>query len=113
VVDHVQIRLNTRWNLSQLRPVKVHSLLGGFTRQRLAKQIDLAGKRIDLDELAGLLDFAADASFKLNTAVDEVFDQRLLAGRVTRNSQLPQLLVTLPGFSSGFWLAGATLLKTT
>jgi hypothetical protein len=62
--------------------------------------------------LTSLLHLAANASFELNAAVNQVLDKSLLAGGVTGNSLLPQFLVTLPVLPWEFWLARTTLLKT-
>jgi hypothetical protein len=64
-------------------------LFGSFPGHGFAKEADFAGKGIDLDNLTGLLRFAANASFELDTTVDQVLDKGFLASGVTRNSLLP------------------------
>jgi hypothetical protein len=87
-------------------------LFGSFPGHGFAKEADFAGKGIDLNDLTSLFHLAANASFELDTTVDQVLDKGLLASGVTRNSLLPQFLVTLPVLSWEFWLARTTFLKT-
>ena len=72
----------------------------------------ILNKTIDLNDLTSLLYLMADTSLELDTAVDQVLDKAPLASGVTRNSFLPQFLVTLPVFSWKLWLAGTAFLKT-
>jgi len=87
-------------------------LFGSFPGYGFTKEADFAGKGIDLNDLTSVLHLAANAGFEFDTTIDQVLDKGLLASGVTRNSLLPQFLVTLPVLSWGFWLARTTFLKT-
>jgi hypothetical protein len=87
-------------------------LFGGLRWQCLAKQVGFAGKGVDLNDLTGLLQLAANASFEIDTAVDQALDEGPPGCGVARNSLSPQFLVTLPVFPWRFLLAGATFLQT-
>jgi hypothetical protein len=87
-------------------------LFGGFPGHSFAKEADFASKGIDLNDLTSLFHLAADAGLEFDTTVDQVLDEGLLASGVTRNSLLPQFLVTLPVLPWEFWLAKTAFLKT-
>jgi len=76
-------------------------------------EADFTSEGIDLNDLTSLLRLTVNTIFKLNATVDQVLDKRLLAGGVTRNSLLPQFLVTLPILPLEFGLAMTSFLKAT
>jgi len=76
-------------------------------------EADFTSEGIDLNDLTSLLRLTVNTIFKLNATVDQVLDKRLLAGGVTRNSLLPQFLVTLPILPWEFGLAMTSFLKAT
>jgi hypothetical protein len=88
-------------------------LFCSFSGYSLTKEADFADEGTDLNDLTSLLRLAVNAIFKLNGTVDQVLDKRLLAGGVTRNSLLPQFLVTLPGLPWEFGPAMTSFLKAT
>jgi hypothetical protein len=87
-------------------------LFCSFPGHGFTKEADFASEGIDLNDLTSLLHLAANASFELDTTVDQVLDKSLLASGVTGNSLPPQFLVTLPALPWEFWLARTTFLKT-
>jgi hypothetical protein len=76
-------------------------------------EADFTSEGIDLNDLTSLLRLTVNTIFELNATVDQVLDKRLLAGGVTRNSLLPQFLVTLPILPWEFGLAMTSFLKAT
>jgi hypothetical protein len=88
-------------------------LFCGFPGYVFPEEADFASEGIDLNDLTGLLNLAANASLEPNATIDQVLDKSLFTGGVTRNALLPQFLITLPVLPCELWFARTTFLKTT
>jgi hypothetical protein len=113
VVEHIQVWLKTRQDISQFVPEEAYPLFGSLPRHSCAKQADFTGEGIDFNDLASLFQFVVNAGLELDTAIDQVLDEGLLGGRVTGDSLSPQFLVTLSVLPGRPGLARTSLVKTT